>query len=256
MQKNLSLMFILLCGFLSSLGEAASPKEHSQRGLAALERKDYATAAREFHQCAQQGASVCQYILGTMYLDGHGVVRNDAEGAQWVRKAAAQGHYVAFVTLGRLYEEGRGVPRDLRAAQIVYRKAIDTCPQPDDCAKVSGELARVKAKLASESSHPSSGANQGGFSTDRTPSSSDANQGGFECTATAIYTDCDQTPSGGISRGCRDDKHEGRPAWDKNKDMAMINARKHCSDHIQKMMIIKSNMQIKQECTASCRPVR
>lgn len=61
---------------------------------------------------AEQGHATMQWIAGSMYDHGDGVLQDDVEAVRWYRKAAEQGHAVAQNTLGFMYEAGRGVPRD------------------------------------------------------------------------------------------------------------------------------------------------
>ncbi len=53
-----------------------------------------------------------QFLLGTAYLEGQGVDKNDWEAAYWFQRAADQGHAKAMTSLGIMYCLGRGVPRD------------------------------------------------------------------------------------------------------------------------------------------------
>ena len=53
-----------------------------------------------------------QFLLGTAYLEGQGVDKNDWEAAYWFQRAADQGHAKAMTSLGIMYCLGRGVPKD------------------------------------------------------------------------------------------------------------------------------------------------
>ena len=53
----------------------------AEDGLAAYKRGDYATALRLFRPLAEQGATLVQSMLGTMYWSGQGVPQDDAEAA-------------------------------------------------------------------------------------------------------------------------------------------------------------------------------
>ena len=85
-------------------------------GLAAYERRDYATALREFKHLAEQGDARAQARLGNMYVEGKGVSRNDAEAVKWYRKAAEQGNARGQAGLGFMYGTGRGTPQDYAGA--------------------------------------------------------------------------------------------------------------------------------------------
>jgi TPR repeat protein len=61
-------------------------------GMAAYDRKDYATSLRIFRTMAAQGDTSAQYNLGVMYDNGRGVAQDYTEAVKWYRLAAAQGH--------------------------------------------------------------------------------------------------------------------------------------------------------------------
>src|SRR5262249_21755466 len=126
MPKRLGLILIILCGFLSSVARAASPTEAAfQRGLAAYNRQDYATALRAWQPLAQHGNPAAQSALGMMYERGWGVAQNDAEAVQWFRKAANQGNALGQANLGMMYEQGRGVAQNDAEAVQWFRKAAN-----------------------------------------------------------------------------------------------------------------------------------
>ncbi|MDP2258696.1 MAG: tetratricopeptide repeat protein [Caulobacter sp.] len=82
------------------------------QGYAAYGKGDYATALANLQPLAKKGAKAAQYYLGLMYEKGRGVTRDDAEAAQWFRRAADQGHADAQYSLALMYIEGRGVAHD------------------------------------------------------------------------------------------------------------------------------------------------
>jgi uncharacterized protein len=90
-------------------------------GVAAVKRRDYATALRLFRPLADQGDDVAQFDLAVMYNKGWGVPRDYLQAAKWYRLAAAQGNADAQYNLGILYDGGH------RYAEAVkwYRKAAD-----------------------------------------------------------------------------------------------------------------------------------
>ncbi len=83
-----------------------------QAGLDAYDRKDYATAYREFLPLAEQGNAGAQYYLGRMYYVPEGVSRDVTESIRWYRLAAEQGYSSAQYNLGEMYYYGKGVPQD------------------------------------------------------------------------------------------------------------------------------------------------
>jgi TPR repeat protein len=71
---------------------------------------------------AAQGIADAQYQVGSDYLRGEGVSRDDARAAYWFRKAAAD-IGPAECDLGYLYETSRGVPKDYGKAAQWYGEA-------------------------------------------------------------------------------------------------------------------------------------
>ena len=52
-------------------------------GVAAIERKDYATALAKFRSAAQQGVAEAQFNLGYMYGNGQGIAQDYKEALRW-----------------------------------------------------------------------------------------------------------------------------------------------------------------------------
>ena len=109
-------------------------------GMAAAERKDFATAFRELKPVAEQGNIEAQFILGFMYESGEGVPEDDAKAAQWYEKAAQQGEPNAQNNLGLLYAFGKGVPKDLVQAYFWFDIAAENS-QADFDKKMRSSLA-------------------------------------------------------------------------------------------------------------------
>ena len=62
-----------------------------QKGSAAYQSGDYATALREWTPLAKQGDADAQYNLGIMYDKGQGVPQNYKTAVKWWKRAAEQG---------------------------------------------------------------------------------------------------------------------------------------------------------------------
>ena len=58
-----------------------------------------------------------------MYLYGECVAKDEAQAAEWFRRAADQGLAGAMMTLGMMYEQGLGVARDTEQARRLYAQA-------------------------------------------------------------------------------------------------------------------------------------
>jgi TPR repeat protein len=63
-----------------------------QKGYAAAQAGDYATALQEWTPLAEAGDVDAQYNLGQMYRRGQGVPQDYAETVKWYRLAAEQGN--------------------------------------------------------------------------------------------------------------------------------------------------------------------
>ncbi len=120
---GLALIAALCGGF--TLGLMAQAWAGWDEGWAAYDRRDYATAVREWRPLAEQGNVYAQSSLGNMYNMGLGVPQDYAEAARWYRKAAEQGYANAQYFLGFMYSSGRGVTRDDTEAVQWYRKAAE-----------------------------------------------------------------------------------------------------------------------------------
>ena len=83
-----------------------------QKGSDAYNKKDYATALREWAPLAEQGNAIAQTNLGRMYLFGEGVPQDFANAVKWYTLAAEQGEEVSQYNLGVMYASGMGVPQD------------------------------------------------------------------------------------------------------------------------------------------------
>ena len=62
-----------------------------EKGVAAYESGDFATAMREWEPLAEQGDATAQGNLGLMYDEGQGVPQDYKTAVKWYRLAAEQG---------------------------------------------------------------------------------------------------------------------------------------------------------------------
>ncbi|MCA8835846.1 MAG: sel1 repeat family protein [Proteobacteria bacterium] len=72
---------------------------------------------------AEQGISLAQFNLGTMYKNGEGVPEDYREAVKWFRLSAEQGHESGQYNLGGGYHFGNGVPKDYVLAYMWYNLA-------------------------------------------------------------------------------------------------------------------------------------
>lgn len=94
-------------------------------GLAAYQKRDWATAQREFTPLAAQGNAAAQARLGHMLFDGLGGRKDDVEALRLLNAAAAAGEPLAQHWLGSAYFFGRAVPKDMTQALIWFGRAAD-----------------------------------------------------------------------------------------------------------------------------------
>ena len=110
---------VLVVALLWVTGAEASIQE----ALDAYQKGDYPGALSACRAPAEQGNASCENLLGVLYSRGRGVPKNEAEAANWFRKAAEQGHPQACFNLGRAYQLGHGVKASDEEALKWYGKA-------------------------------------------------------------------------------------------------------------------------------------
>ncbi len=103
------------------LGTPASAADY-QKGLDAWNKKDYATALREFRPFAEQGLADAQYLLGDMYEEGEGVIEDYALAHMWWNIAASQGKEVAKKNRDRVEKEMS--PTQIETAHKLARECV------------------------------------------------------------------------------------------------------------------------------------
>lgn len=103
----------------------AATQETLRNAQAAYNRKDYAEVLRLNQPLAEQGNYLAQYMLGLLYLGGHGVPEDDARAFAWYRKSADQGFSLAEHTVGLMYSAGQGVVHNEAEAAAWFRKAAE-----------------------------------------------------------------------------------------------------------------------------------
>ena len=99
--------------------------ESPDTAIAAYQRKDYEVAYQLALPAALAGDANPQYLLGTLFWRGRGVVRNDATAARWFSNAAAQNHADAMTDLAAMYRLGEGVEKDTGRAFSLLMQAAD-----------------------------------------------------------------------------------------------------------------------------------
>ncbi len=87
------------------------------------EASDYVTTLRRL---GEQGNAAVMAMLGSMYANGKGVTRDDAEAVRWYRAGSNAGHAVSMIELANLTMDGRGTERNAQEGVRLYRSAADT----------------------------------------------------------------------------------------------------------------------------------
>jgi hypothetical protein len=120
--RNLTATICLAVALLLGSAEVSWSQDF-QKGLAAHDSGDFATALREWTPLAKQGDADAQFNLGLMYRKGQGVPQDDKTAAKWWKLAAEQGNAAAQFNLGVMYDNGQSVPQDYKTAVKWYRLA-------------------------------------------------------------------------------------------------------------------------------------
>ena len=97
----------------------------SQLGRAYYKANNFTAALVQFRKAAERNYAPAQSNLGTMYMNGQGIPKDDAQALFWLRKSADQNYAPAQNNLGVMYQSGAGVPKDIQMAIAWYRKAAE-----------------------------------------------------------------------------------------------------------------------------------
>ena len=122
--KPIRAIYFLVLAFLMMLSSPVAAQDF-QKGLAAAQAGDFATALLEWTPLAEAGDTNAQYNLGIMYDNGYGVPQDYKEAVKWYRLAAEQGYAKAQTNLGAVYHKGQGVPKDDNEAVKWWRLAAE-----------------------------------------------------------------------------------------------------------------------------------
>jgi TPR repeat protein len=110
---------------LAGLMVAGAAGAGLERGMSAVEKRDWATALREFEPLAEQGNPEAQVNLGNLYMKGYGVEQDYKQAFRWYLKAALQDNAVGEGKLGLMHYYGLGVRENHGAAAGWFRAAAE-----------------------------------------------------------------------------------------------------------------------------------
>jgi TPR repeat protein len=141
MQRFLFAVFLIVT---CTTGAAAGPYEDA---TSALQRENYALAARLFRPLAEQGNVDAQFNLGLLYGVGQGVPQDYQESVKWYRLAAKQGNAGAQGQLAVRYANGQGVPKDFIRAHM-WSNLAATALSGNEGKAATGIRDRVASKMS------------------------------------------------------------------------------------------------------------
>ena len=125
---------LLLVPVTAAAGEPEDTSGHDAEVRAhaymAQEPPEWEAARAAFAEAAEQGSPRAMSYLGWMYEEGHGVVRDGEQAAEWYGRAARAGAQDFAVKLGWMYLGGDGVDRDRDQAEFWFRHAIEAGHAP------------------------------------------------------------------------------------------------------------------------------
>ena len=113
---------LISLAFLMTLSSPVAAQDFD-KGLAAAEAGDFATALQEWTPLAEAGDAEAQIYLGSMYALGTGVPQDYKEALKWYRLAAEQGDASAQSSLGFTYRAGNSVLQNYVMAHMWYNIA-------------------------------------------------------------------------------------------------------------------------------------
>ena len=102
---------------------ALSAEDLFHLGIDAYNTGNYPVALENWKKASKSGNLYATVNVGSMYLNGHGVIKNPSEAFRWYREAAIKGEVNAQHATGKMYETGEGVAVDLVGAATWYSVA-------------------------------------------------------------------------------------------------------------------------------------
>lgn len=76
-------------------------------------------------EAAERGNVVAMSEIGSMYMKGTGVTKNDIEGFKWILRAAEHNYPTAMAMVARMYELGIGTEQNIHEALKWYVDAAN-----------------------------------------------------------------------------------------------------------------------------------
>lgn len=120
------LRILILATALLIVPVVSASAQDLDKGLAAYQHGDYATALRELRPLAERGDDGAQFFMGVMYNMGQGVSQDQKAALNWFSLAAEQGYTPAQGHLGIMYGLGEGVPQDYVLSHMWFNIAASS----------------------------------------------------------------------------------------------------------------------------------
>ena len=95
---------LLLCLVFPFMANA-DPLEDAK---AAIQNEDFEKAFELLGPLAEENYAEAQFLLGSLYINGQGVEKDDTRGLSWIMKAARQGYEQARLLAFSIYLELAG----------------------------------------------------------------------------------------------------------------------------------------------------
>lgn len=111
MKKGVRFLIYILLVMIIPIASYAGQLEE---GTAAMEQKDYPAAYKLLYPLAEQGNATAQDCIGSMFCEGLGVEKDEAQALVWYEKAADQGYAQSQNALGAMYVNGLGTEKDVQ----------------------------------------------------------------------------------------------------------------------------------------------
>lgn len=114
--------FILV--FLLVVSFSGAARADFDAGRAAYNKKEWREAILHLRPLAERGDDRAMILLGNMYKEGYGVIRDDKEAFELYQRAAlGHNNTEAMVAMASMYTSGLGVPRSVTTAKKIFERA-------------------------------------------------------------------------------------------------------------------------------------
>ena len=111
-------------GTETSMSNTYTSSQKFDKGYEAWKKEDFTQAFKWFKESATEGNAQAQNWLGSCYLNGKGVEKDESKAFAWYNSSATLGSANGMANLGYCYYTGRGVTKDYKQAVSWLEKAI------------------------------------------------------------------------------------------------------------------------------------